>query len=92
MSISRSRSRSRAPKKDRARSFSRSGSRSVSRSRGPKRSRSRGEKREGSKVVVVSHLTRAVHKGHLEEIFGQYGKITGIDLPVVRGGESGARI
>ena len=88
MSISptRSQSRSRAPasRKDRARS--RSVSRSVS--RGPRRSRSRGEKRDGSKVIVISHLTRSVHKGHLEEIFGHYGKIIGIDLPVVRGGKS----
>ncbi|KAI9634457.1 uncharacterized protein MKK02DRAFT_37988 [Dioszegia hungarica] len=36
------------------------------------------------KVIVVSGLTKNVHKGHLEEIFGEYGKITGLDLPLFK--------
>lgn len=42
----------------------------------------------GFKVVVVSGLTRNVQKAHLEEIFGEYGKVTGVDLPVLRQCES----
>lgn len=38
----------------------------------------------GFKVVVVSGLTKNVHKGHLEEVFGEYGKITGLDLPLFK--------
>jgi len=39
---------------------------------------------KGFKVVVVSGLTKNVHKGHLEEVFGEYGKITGLDLPLFK--------
>ncbi|KAL7416378.1 hypothetical protein BDY24DRAFT_326557, partial [Mrakia frigida] len=35
-------------------------------------------------VIVISNLTKNVQKAHLEEIFGQYGEITGIDLPLFR--------
>lgn len=42
------------------------------------------EKDEGYKVVVVSGLTKNVHRGHLEEIFGEYGRITGLDLPLFK--------
>ncbi|CDZ97825.1 FOG: RRM domain [Phaffia rhodozyma] len=35
-------------------------------------------------VVVIQHLTTNVKKGHLEEIFGQYGSISRIDLPLYR--------
>lgn len=46
-----------------------------------------GEEQEGEKgfkVIVVSGLTKNVHKGHLEEVFGEYGKITGLDLPLFK--------
>ena len=36
------------------------------------------------RVVVVSGLTKNVHRGHLEEIFGVYGRVTGLDLPLFR--------
>ena len=36
------------------------------------------------RVVVVSGLTKNVHRGHLEEIFGVYGRVTGVDLPLFR--------
>ena len=42
------------------------------------------EKEEGYKVVVVSGLTKNVHQGHLREIFGVYGKIVGLDLPLFK--------
>jgi RNA-binding protein with serine-rich domain 1 len=86
MSISKSpeRSRSREKKGDRGRARSISMSRSRSRSRS-RRSRSRQPKNGGHRVVVVHNLSRNVHKGHLEEIFGHYGKVTGVDLPVARG-------
>ena len=35
-----------------------------------------------AKVVVVNHLTRNVVEAHLRTIFGFYGKITKVDLPV----------
>ncbi|ETW83849.1 hypothetical protein HETIRDRAFT_243176, partial [Heterobasidion irregulare TC 32-1] len=40
-----------------------------------------------AKVVVVNHLTRNVVEAHLRTIFGFYGKITKVDLPVY--GKSG---
>ncbi|GFZ43354.1 hypothetical protein JCM24511_01074 [Saitozyma sp. JCM 24511] len=36
------------------------------------------------RVIVVSGLTKNVQKGHLEEIFGEYGKVTGLDLPLFK--------
>ena len=62
-----------------------------------------GNKQDGFKVVVVSGLTKNVHRGHLEEIFGEYGKIVGLDLPLFKvcewasargkeGGSSGSRV
>ena len=42
------------------------------------------ETEEGYKVVVVSGLTKNVHQGHLREIFGVYGKIVGLDLPLFK--------
>lgn len=36
------------------------------------------------KVVVVSGLSKNVMKGHLDEIFSEYGRITGIDLPLFK--------
>lgn len=36
------------------------------------------------KVIVVSGLSKNVMKGHLDEIFSEYGRITGIDLPLFK--------
>jgi RNA-binding protein with serine-rich domain 1 len=41
-----------------------------------------GSKPPGNRVVVVEGLSKNVHKGHLDEIFGVYGKILRIDLPI----------
>ena len=38
----------------------------------------------GYRVIVVSGLTKNVHKGHLDEIFGVYGRVTGLDLPLFK--------
>ena len=32
--------------------------------------------------MVVEGISKNVHKGHLDEIFGVYGKIIQIDLPI----------
>ena len=39
---------------------------------------------DGHRVIVVGGLTKNVSRGHLEEIFGEYGKVTGCDLPVFK--------
>jgi len=36
----------------------------------------------GAKVVIVTNLTRNVVETHLQTIFGFYGQITKIDLPL----------
>jgi len=36
----------------------------------------------GAKVVIVTHLTRNVVESHLKTVFGFYGQINKIDLPV----------
>ena len=41
----------------------------------------RGEKSD-ARVVVVKNLTRNVVESHLRVVFGFYGQITKIDLPV----------
>lgn len=33
---------------------------------------------------MVSGLSKNVMKGHLDEIFSEYGRITGIDLPLFK--------
>jgi hypothetical protein len=43
-------------------------------------------------VIVVSGLTKNVHRGHLEEIFGEYGKVVGLDLPLFKVCECGLLI
>jgi RNA-binding protein with serine-rich domain 1 len=45
-----------------------------------------GDTREedGFKVIVVSGLTKNVHRGHLVEIFEVYGKVVGLDLPLFK--------
>jgi hypothetical protein len=32
--------------------------------------------------IVVEKLTKNVNRGHLDEIFGKYGKIQDLDLPM----------
>ncbi|TDZ20199.1 RNA-binding protein with serine-rich domain 1 [Colletotrichum orbiculare MAFF 240422] len=85
--------RSRSP--TRRRSYD---SRSPSRSRSPSprrngryrsesRSRSRGRSASPtvrSTKIVVERLTKNINEGHLEEIFGQYGPIKDLDLPINR--------
>lgn len=43
-----------------------------------------GEKRENedAKVVVVTNLTRNIAEPHLQTVFGFYGEIAKIDLPL----------
>lgn len=68
-------------------SRSRSRSRSLSPSRIPSPLKTNGSGPTGShgfKVVVVGGLTKNVQRGHLEEIFGEYGRVTGCDLPVFK--------
>ncbi|KAI1307499.1 hypothetical protein F5Y03DRAFT_352487 [Xylaria venustula] len=60
-------------------------SRSRSRSRSP--SRGRGESRSplrGSTKIVVEKLSKTINERHLYEIFGQYGTIRDLDLPMSR--------
>lgn len=78
----RSDSRSRSPRRSpngappRARYRNRSLSRSRSTSRSPVVPR--------SSKVVVEKLTRNVNEGHLREIFGVYGAIEDLDMPMNR--------
>jgi RNA recognition motif-containing protein len=96
-SQSRSRSRGRTRSKSNASMRSRSRSRSASRSPVRSRNRSipppripNNESRDSQptgrgpawRVVIVSGLTKNVRREHLEEIFGKYGRITGVDLPI----------
>lgn len=75
----------------RGRSYSRSTSRSRSPSRGDRRSYrdrsytrspSRDDRRTQSSKIVVEKLTKNVTEAHLREIFGSYGRIESIDLPL----------
>ncbi|OCF43208.1 hypothetical protein I317_02915 [Kwoniella heveanensis CBS 569] len=78
-----SRSLSRSPRR---RSISRD-SRSRSRTRSPRKPAANGNGKSsagGFRVIVVSGLSKNVLKGHLEEIFGEYGRITGLDLPLFK--------
>ncbi|KAM0813028.1 putative RNA-binding domain-containing protein [Seiridium cardinale] len=66
----------------RYRSGSRSRSRSWSRDR---ESRGRSESPlRGSTKIVVEKLTKNINEDHLREIFGQYGSIRDLDLPMNR--------
>ncbi|KAK4197539.1 hypothetical protein QBC40DRAFT_102469 [Triangularia verruculosa] len=86
---SRSQSRSRSRSRSRGRSLSRSRSRSRSYSRDRSWSRSRSRTRSPtpqarSTKIVVERLTKNVNEDHLREIFGQYGEIEDLDLPLNR--------
>lgn len=82
-----SRSRSQVHGRTRSRSNasmrSRSRSRSIPPPRIPKDSRDNqaAGRGAGMRVVIVSGLTKNVRREHLEEIFGKYGRVTGLDLP-----------
>ncbi|KAK3337741.1 hypothetical protein B0T19DRAFT_413415 [Cercophora scortea] len=86
------RSVARSPRRNgRYRSLSRSPSRDRSRTRSRTRSRSRSRSHSESPShplrstkIVVERLTKNVNEGHLREIFGQYGEIEDLDLPLNR--------
>lgn len=73
------RRRSRSPVPARRR---RSPSYSRSRSRSPPRRRR--DDADRLKTITVSHLTKNVTEKHLEEIFGAYGEIQKVDMPLNR--------
>jgi RNA-binding protein with serine-rich domain 1 len=75
-SASRTLTRSRSPSRDSGsrRYRERSYSRSISRERGPKQ----------SSKIVVEKLTKNVTEAHLRDIFGSYGEIESLDLPMNR--------
>lgn len=97
---SRSNSRSRSPTpvpregRNGHRSIARSVTRSRSPSRGPgnrsyrdrshSRSLSRQSRGPQSSKIVVEKLTKNVTEAHLREIFGSYGQIETLDLPINR--------
>ncbi|KAJ5683181.1 Serine/arginine-rich splicing factor SR45 [Penicillium macrosclerotiorum] len=78
--------------RSKTRSFSRGRSRSPSRSRGGRRYRSTSYSRSPSPhknlprsaKIVVEKLTRNVTENHLREIFGSFGDIEYLDLPMNR--------
>lgn len=78
------RSPSRSPARRNGRRYdSRSASRSQSRSRS--RSRSASPKLHSTKLVVEK-LTKNIEEQHLREMFGEYGEIEDLDLPIGRNG------
>ncbi|KAH0523747.1 hypothetical protein TsFJ059_008708 [Trichoderma semiorbis] len=83
-SPSRSRSRSRSITPPRRNGRNRSGSRDRSRERGrDSRSPSEGPPKRATKIVV-ERLSKNVNEEHLYEIFGQFGHIKDLDLPMNR--------
>ncbi|KAK3290283.1 uncharacterized protein B0H64DRAFT_62019 [Chaetomium fimeti] len=82
-SYSRGRTTSRTPSRSRTRSRSDSRGRSYSRDETRSRSRTRSESPLAkSTKIVVERLTKNVNEQHLREIFGHYGDIDDLDLPV----------
>ncbi|CAG8438013.1 6824_t:CDS:10 [Ambispora gerdemannii] len=75
-------------KKSRSRSYSKSRSRSLSYSRSRSRSLPPSRSRRGASSpapltkIIVEKLTKNVTVAHLQEIFGTFGTITHIDLPI----------
>ncbi|SPJ89591.1 related to RNA-binding protein Y14 [Fusarium torulosum] len=71
----------------RSRSRSQSNSRSRSRSRGARERNDRdrsGSPPAKSTKIVVERLSKNINEQHLYEIFGQYGRIKDLDLPINR--------
>ncbi|KAH6887976.1 hypothetical protein B0T10DRAFT_64640 [Thelonectria olida] len=96
-SRTRTHTRSLSPRSDISRSSDRRrrySSRSPARSptpprrNGRHRSRSRSYSRESSPVrstkIVVERLSKNINEQHLQEIFGQFGRIKDLDLPINR--------
>ncbi|KAH7235821.1 hypothetical protein BKA59DRAFT_286053 [Fusarium tricinctum] len=88
---SRSPARSLSPRRRngryRSRSRSQSNSRSRSRSRGARERNDRdrtGSPPAKSTKIVVERLSKNINEQHLYEIFGQYGRIKDLDLPINR--------
>lgn len=92
-SRSRSRPRSRSSSRSRSDSYSRSSSRSRSRSqsrsrsRSLRRSRSRYSEPKVTTKLFVRGLSKNVTDEHLKEIFGHYGTIKTVELPMNRQGK-----
>ncbi|CAI4211404.1 unnamed protein product [Parascedosporium putredinis] len=81
--VSESGTRSRGRRGSRTPIRSRSYSRDQSWSRSRSRSRDRGDGIKSTKIVV-ERLTKNVTEDHLREIFGQFGPIDDLDLPMNR--------
>lgn len=82
-----SRSRSPPPRRGRSRDRSysrRSNSRSYSRSRSYTRSYTRSPTPPITRKIIVEKLTKNVTEAHIREIFGTYGKIESIHMPLNR--------
>ncbi|KAI1049991.1 hypothetical protein LB506_001490 [Fusarium annulatum] len=77
----RSRSRTRSRSNSRSRSRSRSWSRGARDRNGRDRSASPAAK---STKIVVERLSKNINEQHLYEIFGQFGRIKDLDLPINR--------
>ncbi|RSL47724.1 hypothetical protein CEP54_013276 [Fusarium duplospermum] len=87
---SRSPARSPTPPRRNGRYRSRTRSRSWSRGRDRDRGRDRSDRgRSGSPLakstkIVVERLSKNINEQHLHEIFGQFGRIRDLDLPINR--------
>ncbi|OQO10796.1 hypothetical protein B0A48_04096 [Cryoendolithus antarcticus] len=71
------RSRSRSPRRSRSRSY-----RARTSSRSPSRSAVGSPERPRSAKIVIEKLTKNVNEGHLREIFGSYGEIEDLEMPM----------
>ncbi|KAK8008166.1 hypothetical protein PG991_010717 [Apiospora marii] len=79
------RSASPAPRRNGRYRDDRSETRSLSRTRSRSFSRGRSESPlRGSTKIVVEKLTKNINEDHLREVFGQYGPIKDLDLPMNR--------
>lgn len=85
---SKSEAREKSPSSSPGRRYSKSPSPSQKRrSKSPSASPKRRKRTPSPKPtkVCVSKLTRNVNKGHVEEIFSNYGKVKSVDLPLSNG-------